>query len=661
MAGYIKGITISFGADTSQLNSALKKTQGTLNKTQAELKQINRSLKFNPGNTMLLQQKFKLLQQQVEQTRGKLNQLREMQKKMDAAGIDKNSAQYRELQREIIKTENQLKRAEGELRRFGSIGKQQALAVGNAFKAAGAKIRSAGRTITTAVSVYGVAGIYAGKKLIDLNERQVVAETKLAEIYRSRLGVGKKAVQSTLELARAEQQLGIIGDEVQIAGAQQLATFAKYPSTINTILPAMNNLLAQQKGVNATQDDAVRLGNLFGKVMQGQTGALRRWGISFTEAQEEVLKYGTEEEKAAMLAKVVTENVGKMNKALTETKSGKIQQAKNLLGDLGEDLGAILLPAVADIAKWISTLLPKLQGVIDYMKQHPEIAKFALAIAGITAVLGPVIMFIGGLISAIGTIITTVSALGPVFTALTGPIGWVVAAIAAAIAIGILLYKNWDKIKAKLTAIWKTIKTVCVNTWNAIKAAIVNRINEAKARLQAIVTAMKTFAVNAFNTIKSRATSIFNSVKNAITHPLETAKNIVKGFIEKIKGFFPLKLGKILSFSLPVISIGSIAKKIGDKLAHAPQFGVRYQRFAKAVDTPYMFRKATLFGAGETRDEIMYGRSNLMRDIAEAVGGAGMNVVINVTTQPGQDNRAIAKEIKRELISEVKGHRLAWA
>lgn len=662
MAGYIKGITIEFGADTSKLNSALKKTQGTLNKTQAELKQINRSLKFNPGNTALLQQKFKLLQQQVEQTRGKLNQLREMQKKMDAAGIDKNSAQYRELQREIIKTENQLKRAEGELRRFGSIGKQQALAVGSAFKAAGAKIRSAGRTITTAVSVYGIAGIYAGKKLIDMSEKQAQAEQKLAEIYKSRMGVGKKAVQSTLQLASAEQKAGVVGDEVQLAAAQQLATYTKYPGTVNKMLPAINDLLVQQKGLNGTQEDATALANLFGKAMMGQTGALKRAGITFTEAQEKVLKYGTEEEKAAMIAEVVKDNIGDMNEAFAKTDAGKIQQAKNALGDMGEQIGAVLLPAVADLVSWFqANLMPQIQKFIDFMKQHPQIATFALALASITAVLGPLIMFIGGLISAIGTIITTMSALGPVFTALTGPIGLVIAAIAAAIAIGILLYKNWDKIKAKLTAIWKTIKTVCVNTWNAIKAAIVNRINEAKARLQAIVTAMKTFAVNAFNAIKSRATSIFNSVKNAITHPLETAKNIVKGFIEKIKGFFPLKLGKILSFSLPVISIGSIAKKIGDKLTHAPQFGVRYQRFAKAVDTPYMFRKATLFGAGETRDEIMYGRSNLMRDIAEAVGGAGMNVVINVTTQPGQDNRAIAREIKRELISEVKGHRLAWA
>ena len=80
MAGYIKGVTIEFGANTEKLNSALKQTQGTINKTQAELKQINRALKFNPGNTTLLRQKFELLQQSVGETRAKLNQLKQMQK-----------------------------------------------------------------------------------------------------------------------------------------------------------------------------------------------------------------------------------------------------------------------------------------------------------------------------------------------------------------------------------------------------------------------------------------------------------------------------------------------------------------------------------------------------------------------------------------------------
>lgn len=593
MAGYIKGITIEFGADTSKLNGALKKTQGTLNKTQAELKQINNALKFNPGNTTLLRQKFELLQRSVTETRTKLKQLKDMQRSMDAAGIDKNSAQYRELEREIVKTTSQLKQAEGALKRFGSVGKQQALAVGQAFKTAGGKIKSAGRTITTSFSVYGMAGIYAGSRLIEMSEKQAQAEQKLAEIYKTRMGVGKQAVASTLQLASAQQKAGVIGDEVQLAAAQQLATYAQYPSTVNTMLPALNNLLVQQKGLNGTQEDATALANLFGKAMMGQTGALKRAGISFNEAQEQVLKYGTEEEKAAMIAEVVTQNVGNMNAEFAKTDAGKIQQAKNELGDMGEEIGAILLPAVADLVSWFQqNLMPVLQKVIDYFKQHPAIAKFALAFAGIMAVLGPLIMILGSLVSMIGGVISIAAVLGPVIGAVAAPVLGVVAAIAAAIAIGVALYKNWDVIKAKAKAVF---------------------------------TAIKTTVTTNFNTLKNTVTTVWNTIKNAITKPIETAKQIVQKAVNKIKGFFPLKLGKLVSFFLPKISVGSIAKKIGEKLTHAPKFSVGgWTKYAKAMNTPYLFTKPTGILAGEAGDEMIYGRSNLMKDI-EAASGGGMD------------------------------------
>ena len=627
MAGYIKGITIEFGADTSKLNGALKKTQGTINKTQAELKQINRALKFNPGNTTLLQQKFELLQQSVKETSLKLKQLKDMQRQMDAAGVDKTSAQYRELEREIVKTESQLKQAEGALKAFGSVGKQQVLAVGQAFQSAGAKIKSAGRTITTTFSVYGAAGIYAGARLIDMSEKQTQAEQKLAEIYKSRMGVGKQAVASTLALATAQQKAGVVGDEVQLAAAQQLATYAKYPSTVNTMLPALNNLLVQQKGLNGTQEDATALANLFGKAMMGQTGALKRAGISFTEAQEEVLKYGTEEEKAAMIAEVVRQNVGNMNAEFAKTDAGKIQQAKNTLGDMGEEIGAVLLPAVADLATWIGDhLLPKIQSLIDWLGQHPKIATFALALAGITAVAGPLIMIFGGIISAIGVIIPIVTAVAGAFAAVSAPVLAVVAAIAAAIAIGVALYKNWDTIKAKALQVFKIIAT--------------------------------TVKVN-FMTLKNAVTTIWNGIKTAITKPIETAKSVVQKAINKIKGFFPLKVGKIFSgMKLPHFSVkGSPPFGIGGK-GTKPSISVNW--YKKAMQQPYMFSNATLFGAGESGDEMLYGRNSLLNDIATATGGgevvarlAAIEAILDYYLPKGQqivmDNGALIGQVNRGL------------
>ena len=647
MAGYIRGITIELGADTSKLNGALKKTQGTLNKTQAELKQINRALKFNPGNTTLLRQKFELLQQSVKETQLKLKQLKDMQKKMDASGVDKASAQYRELEREIVKTENQVKKAEGALKQFGSVGKQQVMAVGNTFKTAGGKIASAGKSIMTSVSVYGLAGIYAGGKLIEMSEKQTQAEQKLAEIYKSRMGVGKKAVKSTLQLASAQQKAGVVGDEVQLAAAQQLATYAKYPSTVNTMLPALNDLLVQQKGLNGTQEDATSLANLFGKAMMGQTGALKRAGISFTEAQEEVLKYGTEEEKAATIAEVVQQNVGNMNEEFAKTDAGKIQQAKNALEDMGEEIGAILLPAVADLVSWMQdNLMPKIQQFIDFMKEHPQIAKFALAFTLIIAALGPVLVVVGSFLSIIGNIILIAPVLGSAFSLLAGPVGIVIAAIAAAVGIGIALYKNWDTIKAKAAEVWAAVQ-------NAV-AVVVGRV---KTNFNTLKTALSTV----WNTIKTTASTVWNGIKTAITQPIQTAVGTIKGIINKIKGFFPLKLKKLVSFSLPSISIGSKSTKVGDKSVKSPTFNVGgWKHYAKAMNQPYMFTRATGFIAGEAGDEIMYGHQSLMNDIANATGGgevvsrlAAIEAILDYYLPKGQqivmDNGVLIGQVNRGL------------
>lgn len=310
--------------------------------------------------------------------------------------------------------------------------------IGSSLMTAGKGMINAGK-MATLIAVPLVAGI---KKAMDAYKTQNLAETKLTEIYKTRMGVTKEAAQATIDYAGALQKQGVIGDEVLISGAQQLATFARYPQTVNSLLPAMGNLLAQQKGLNATSQDATQIGNLMGKVMQGQTGALKRVGVTFDEAQEKVLKYGTEQEKAAMLAEVITQNVGNMNAALLETPEGKIQSMKNAFGDLAEQLGATLAPALADLANWISAnLIPKLQAFMDKMQNNPAFGKFVVGITGVLAAGGPLLMVLGKLTSGIGGLLVKFSGAGgavggfsKVLGLLGGPVGIAVAAFAALFA-----------------------------------------------------------------------------------------------------------------------------------------------------------------------------------------------------------------------------------
>ena len=475
--------------------------------------------------------------------------------------------------------------------------------------------------LMTAFSVPIVAGI---KDALSAYDTQLQAETKLVEIYKTRMGASEDVAQATMKYATELQKVGIIGDEVTLSGAQQLATFAQYPDTVNTLLPAMDNLLAQQKGFNATSSDAINIGNLMGKVLQGQTGALTRVGISFTEAQEEVLKYGTEEERAAMLAEVINANVGNMNETMADTPLGRITQMNNSLSDMKEAIGGALAPTIADLAEMVSEkIVPKIEDFITFLNEHPTIAKIVVGLAAVLAIGGPIIIFIGSLVTAIGAIIPVISALIPVVGALnlaslpiTGTILLIVAAIAAVIAIGVLLYKHWDEVKEFTVQTWEAIKNFFVETIEKIKTAVKNMVESVKNFFTNLKDAIvnktqniKQDVVDKFNAIKTSVTSKvsdivstvrekFQNAKDTITQKLSEARDKVKEIIERIKGFFNFKVSWP-HIPLPHFSISPSGWSIGDLLEGViPSLSVRWYAKGGIFDKP-----TVLSGLGEAGPE----------------------------------------------------------
>lgn len=527
-------------------------------------------------------------------------------------------------------------------------GQRIATGIGQKLKTVGGGMMKAG-AIATAISVPIIAGI---KKSLGAYEIQNAAETKLIEIYKTRMGASKDAAQATMELASALQKEGIIGDEVQLSGAQQLATFAKMPGTVNTLLPAMNNLLAQQKGYNATAQDATGIANLMGKVMNGQVGALKRVGISFDENQEKMLKTGTEEEKAAVLAQVITDNVGNMNAKMAETPLGKIQQMKNTWGDLTEQTGGMFAPVLADVAKMLSSsVLPVVERLIKTISANPIIAKIVVGLAGLLAIGGPILIIVGALVSAIGTITT---ALAGLTAAMLAPVaigalivGGIIAIVAASsslrstladlgksllpplISIGKSL---WGVIKvlvgevisiaatlgnslapvikqiapfiiARVTLIAAVVKQLApfviaiirvisaaikaavvviagtisavitiignipkyvssavkgaTKAWNSFVKGTKAAFNKVKATIQVMASIGSTLiklagnmvkgAVSKFQSMVGKVKSTFNSIKNAATAPFKSMISVISSAVAKVKSFFPINLGSIVS------------------------------------------------------------------------------------------------------------------
>ncbi len=165
------------------------------------------------------------------------------------------------------------------------------------------------------------------------------AQTKLTTVMHQRMGATEADTAAVNDAVAAQTKLGIVGGTVQRSGLQQLATFSSQRQTLETLLPAMNNLLAQQKGLNATSEDAVGVANLMGKALMGNVGALTRVGITLTDQQKELIKTGDEYTRAKTLAQAITDNVGNMNAELAKTDAGQVKQLANSFGSLQVKVG----------------------------------------------------------------------------------------------------------------------------------------------------------------------------------------------------------------------------------------------------------------------------------------------------------------------------------
>ena len=203
------------------------------------------------------------------------------------------------------------------------------------------------------------------KGLTDAHAAQIEAETQLAVNMRNTMGAREEDIQSIKNLCAAQQELGVIGDEVQLSGAQELATYLSEKQSLEKLIPVMNDMLAQQYGLNASQENAAQIATMLGKVMDGQTGALSRYGYTFDDTQEQILKFGTEAQRAAVLCDVVSSSVGGMNAELAKTDDGKQKQLENTIGDLKEQLGGLVQGAMPFVTIAANTMLA-LTGVVKF-------------------------------------------------------------------------------------------------------------------------------------------------------------------------------------------------------------------------------------------------------------------------------------------------------
>ena len=169
-ANRIKGITVEIGGDTTKLQTALKGVNTEIRNTQSQLKDVEKLLKLDPGNTELMAQKHRLLGQAVSETKEKLETLKTAAEQANTAlaNGEISQSQYDALQREIIETENNLRDLERQAGQ-SAVALQKIAATGEKLKTVGSAIEGVGQKLMPVTAAVGGLGAAAVKVASDFD------------------------------------------------------------------------------------------------------------------------------------------------------------------------------------------------------------------------------------------------------------------------------------------------------------------------------------------------------------------------------------------------------------------------------------------------------------------------------------------------------------
>jgi len=594
MADRIRGITIEIGGETSKLQDSLKNVNKQLKDTQNQLKDVDKLLKLDPKNTELLAQKQELLSRATEQTAEKLQKLRDAQKAMDDAGVDKMSDDYMKVEREIQECEQQQKKFTEEAKQTDI----QIVKCGTSMAELGDKAKKAAdatKPLSTAAAgaLTGMVGlaVKAGQSADEIatlaNQSGIAADTIQKMQYASDLldvdmeTAVKAAAKLKKGLDTNESTLVSMGVAVRDANGNYRDMESIFMGTVQAL----------SKIDNEVERDKVAM-DLFGKSADELAGYIDDGGQAFRELSQQA------QEKGLIISDEDLQKVNEFNDTLDELKA---TVGMDLL-KAGTSIGQALLPVFQPVAEAIKKVTDA------FANLSPETQKIIMIVLALVAALSPVL-------SIIATISMALPLLVPIISTVAGVIsGPLILAIGAVIAAIVVWVKNWDDIKAGFIAFGEII----ANTWtiavNSIETAI-NNIKIAFAELKNNVSEKIDAIKEKFNNFMQKVTEI----KDKIKETWETIKGILSGELPTPKIKLPhFKITGSFSLNPP----------------SAPNFNVQW--YKKAMDDAYILNGATIFGqqggsllgGGEAGSETVVGTEKLMQMMSQAVGGQTVNVIL---------------------------------
>ena len=310
-----------------------------------------------------------------------------------------------------------------------------------------------------------------------------------------------------------------------------------------------------------------------------------------------------------------------MAEAMMSGFGGSLEKLKSSIDVASTSIGQALAPMILKLSNLV-------QKAVDWFNNlSPSMQTVVATIGVVVAAIGPLLVVLGAVTSGIGSLMTVASKLIPIIAGISPVMLAVVAAIAAAIAIGVLLYKNWDKIKA-----------FAVKTWGNIKETIGKAVENIKQK---------------WENLKAKAGATFEAIKEKITKPFKTAFEFIRDIIEKIKGLFKG------DWELPKIKLPHF--KIEGKFSIAPPSVPKltidwYKNGA-------IFAGPSVIGVGEAGAEAVLPLEKLWKEMDKRFNGDGSAPVVNITVNasPGMNVNELAAEVEKRMTRALQQKRRVWA
>lgn len=484
-----------------------------------------------------------------------------------------------------------------------------------------------------------------------------VAAIESTREYRTQMGMLDTAFQTANHSTEAARQTysdlnAVLGDSAQATEASQhLAKLTDNEKDLQTWTDICTGVYATFgeslpiEGLAEASNETAKTGILTG----GLVDALNWAGHSEEEFQAKLDACTTEQQRQDLIMNTLNGTYAKASTQYKETNKDvmdanraqeKLTNAMAKLGEVGEPILTAIKEKVAEFATaaipHLENMIQKVKDVATWVKNNQDtIHNWAAVIIGATVSIGAFLLVMkwGTIMSAASNAIKGVRAAFLLLnTAMrANPIGLVVSLIAGLVAAFLYLWKNNED-----------FRNFWLKLWEKIKSAAGSAVGWIKGKFDDFKSAIRTVQ------------DTFGKIQSAITDKLDTAREKVKTAIDKIKGFFPLKIGKIFSnLKIPKISVsgGEAPFGIAGK-GKLPSFSVKWNAQGGILTKPTIFGMTgnTLLGGGEAGDEAIAPIALLQEYIRAAMQEKDNAIIETLIEQ----NRMLIAFLQKNMPSAVR-------